>query len=395
MSGRSHSVVFAGLLLVVALVAWAGLPASTLAQTTETFCPPGQTPRFERGFAFLKSQIGAPMGEPIECERADGAGNVSQRTTTGVARWEKATNTMSFTSGGTRWTWTAGGLVRQTVPTAPTPAPPLQLEFTAPVYARSGAQLGTVLVTPSTGAGVALRFTLVGFAPTPAGGSHWVGVVPATTCSPTSFPQTVGAPIAVLQPIQFTAAGTAGAVQTVEVLPAGTLIIRADESAESEIIACASLAASVSAPVSPPAAPTMVATASGAPAPTATMAPPAPTATTAPPTSPTVPPPADQNVQCRTGGAGEICAWVSNDRPPSGEVVTVFGRLLVNGAPAAGQQMTTTWHYASTTADCTGVTDASGVANCSRDIGRATAGYQVNIDVVIGGYSVRTWFTPQ
>jgi hypothetical protein len=57
--------------------------------------------------------------------------------------------------------------------------------------------------------------------------------------------------------------------------------------------------------------------------------------------------------------------------------------------------MDTTWHYKSTTSNCSGTTGPDGVAQCSRTIGQASRGYQVNIDVSIGDYLAITWFVPQ
>lgn len=77
----------------------------------ETFCLPGQSPHFSHGFAFLKSQLGDLMGEPLECEHYDAAGNAFQKTTTGQAHYVKETNTPSFTAGNRVWAWTPAGLV--------------------------------------------------------------------------------------------------------------------------------------------------------------------------------------------------------------------------------------------------------------------------------------------
>lgn len=44
---------------------------------------------------------------------------------------------------------------------------------------------------------------------------------------------------------------------------------------------------------------------------------------------------------------------------------------------------------------CEGVSDSSGQAACSRGIGAASAGYQVNITVRMDGHEATTWFTPQ
>ncbi len=105
--------------------------------------------------------------------------------------------------------------------------------------------------------------------------------------------------------------------------------------------------------------------------------------------------PAGANLQCHTTGLAEICAWVSTSSPGPNAEVTVFGRLLVSGAGGAGQTMTATWHYKTTNSSCSAQTDSSGTASCSRSIGKAAPGFQVNVDVSIAGYSATTWFTPQ
>jgi competence protein ComEC len=102
-----------------------------------------------------------------------------------------------------------------------------------------------------------------------------------------------------------------------------------------------------------------------------------------------------ENVQCSTFGDVEICASVSDASPTQNSDVTVYGRLVVNGVPQSGKGMQTAWHYKSTTSHCdSGITDSGGLADCTRSIGRASIGYEVIIDVTIGGYSVTTSFTP-
>jgi hypothetical protein len=143
--------------------------------------------------------------------------------------------------------------------------------------------------------------------------------------------------------------------------------------------------------------PTNTPTPTPLPSPTATATPLAsPTNTPQPSPTPTTQPPAGDNVVCQTFGSQQLCAWVSNGTPPRFSQVTVFGRLYQNGSPVAGQQMFTTWNYATTTPTCdTGVTGANGIASCTRSIGGATAGFQVNVDVEISGHEVTTWFVPQ
>ncbi len=79
------------------------------------YCGAGQDAEFVLGFAFMKSQLGATMGDPIECEHANPAnGDTLQQTTTGLAFYRKSTNTPTFTDGWNHWAWTADGLVTRT-----------------------------------------------------------------------------------------------------------------------------------------------------------------------------------------------------------------------------------------------------------------------------------------
>lgn len=104
MKNKQQLYVFAMLFLGILL------GSAVIRAQTETGCPAGQPPQFNHGFAFLKSQLGAVMGEPIECEHYDARGNASQRTTTGLASYLKYSNTPSFTSGNGYWAWTDQGL---------------------------------------------------------------------------------------------------------------------------------------------------------------------------------------------------------------------------------------------------------------------------------------------
>jgi len=99
------------------------------------------------------------------------------------------------------------------------------------------------------------------------------------------------------------------------------------------------------------------------------------------------------NASCRQYGSTVACASVSHGSPAQSTTVTVFGQLVKDGAPVAGQPMRTAWHYKSTTSYCEGSTDANGLASCSRDIGGASKGFEVEIDVSIGGYTSTTSFT--
>jgi hypothetical protein len=94
-------------------------PAPTRAPTPvppdHPFCAPGTTPEFLFGFAELRRQVGAPMGDPIECEHPDpSSGDSLQLTTTGLAYYRQSTNTPTFFNGTDRWGLTASGLVHWT-----------------------------------------------------------------------------------------------------------------------------------------------------------------------------------------------------------------------------------------------------------------------------------------
>ena len=72
-------------------------------------------PRFVQGVAALKALVGTDMGEPLECERAiDAAGDTEQRTTTGLAYYRAATNTVAFTNGWDHWALTGNSAVHWT-----------------------------------------------------------------------------------------------------------------------------------------------------------------------------------------------------------------------------------------------------------------------------------------
>jgi len=112
--------------------------------------------------------------------------------------------------------------------------------------------------------------------------------------------------------------------------------------------------------------------------------------------APGVPPPMPgKNVVCEEIGNLQICGSVSSATPSQYSLVTVYGRYLVDGAGQSGHAMDATWHYRTVTRDCSGVTGPDGIAECSRGIGGASKGYQLDVDVEINWYTVTTWFTPE
>jgi hypothetical protein len=76
------------------------------------FCNSGQVPAFALGLSNLKQQLGESMGTPVECEHAiSPTGDTIQQTTTGLAAYDKLTNTVSFTDGWRHWAITPRGFV--------------------------------------------------------------------------------------------------------------------------------------------------------------------------------------------------------------------------------------------------------------------------------------------
>ena len=94
-----------------------------------------------------------------------------------------------------------------------------------------------------------------------------------------------------------------------------------------------------------------------------------------------------------------VTASVSNDSPAQLTKVTVSARIANNGQPVVGAPMTASWFYKTTTSTCSGKTDSSGVASCTRNIGHATLGLPVRINVAITWngqtYTASTSFTPK
>jgi hypothetical protein len=96
-----------------------------------------------------------------------------------------------------------------------------------------------------------------------------------------------------------------------------------------------------------------------------------------------------------------MSATVSNAAPSQNETVTVTAKLAdADGNGVAGATMHTVWHYKTTTSTCDGgPTDANGTVSCARDIGRATKGAPVQIDVILtlGGqtYQAGASFVPR
>jgi hypothetical protein len=66
-------------------------------------CAP-QHATFAYGIADLKVRLGEIMGDPVECEHAiDAEGDSRQMTTTGLATYQRRTQTVTFTDGWHHW----------------------------------------------------------------------------------------------------------------------------------------------------------------------------------------------------------------------------------------------------------------------------------------------------
>jgi hypothetical protein len=112
----------------IAAVCGAVVFAAPLAQrftTSETMpqCDAGKWPEFNYGFAALSLDLAVTMGEPLECEHATTAdGDTDQHATTGLARYDRESNTPSFHQGTDNWAETVKGLVYWTGSDAEAPA---------------------------------------------------------------------------------------------------------------------------------------------------------------------------------------------------------------------------------------------------------------------------------
>lgn len=82
----------------------AAVPSAS-ASTDYPYCPPGQVPEFNFGFAELKRRLGSIMGEPTSCVYGDPNGTKDnlQNTTNGLAFHRDSTNTPTFTNGYKHW----------------------------------------------------------------------------------------------------------------------------------------------------------------------------------------------------------------------------------------------------------------------------------------------------
>ena len=75
---------------------------------------------------------------------------------------------------------------------------------------------------------------------------------------------------------------------------------------------------------------------------------------------------------------------MSDPNPEPGVDVQVYGRLLVNGRPAAGEGMVARWHFkGGSFVDCVADTWVDGVAYCTENTYGLPADFTVLIEVFI------------
>lgn len=87
-----------GLALLLSILLVGNRTPTINAQSAENFCAAGELPQFRFGFAAFKQQMGAMVGDPLECEHYDEQGNAYQSTTTGLLFYHKSTGQITFTS---------------------------------------------------------------------------------------------------------------------------------------------------------------------------------------------------------------------------------------------------------------------------------------------------------
>jgi hypothetical protein len=96
---------------VVLLIVVATLTVLPWTAEASPFCPVLQTSPFVSAFASLREEVGAAMGQPIECAHADGTtGDAHQQTSTGIAVFKQDGDVAIFTNGREFWRLTPAGL---------------------------------------------------------------------------------------------------------------------------------------------------------------------------------------------------------------------------------------------------------------------------------------------
>lgn len=93
-------------------------------------------------------------------------------------------------------------------------------------------------------------------------------------------------------------------------------------------------------------------------------------------------------------------AWVSDSKPKQNSKVTAYCEVKdQNNKPVKDATCTFIWKYKTTSHTMTAKTDKNGKGNVSRNIGRATKGYKVEVAVAVTkgttNKTAKTYFTPK
>ncbi|OJV91590.1 MAG: hypothetical protein BGO39_20655 [Chloroflexi bacterium 54-19] len=92
-----------------------------------------------------------------------------------------------------------------------------------------------------------------------------------------------------------------------------------------------------------------------------------------------------------------VQACMDKPEPTQYETLQITTRMSKDGLPIAGAPIKTTWDYKTTRAECTTTSDSQGLGFCYRNIGAATLGFRVVVEVQYDyngqGYRGETSFT--
>jgi hypothetical protein len=93
-----------------------------------------------------------------------------------------------------------------------------------------------------------------------------------------------------------------------------------------------------------------------------------------------------------------VQACMDKPNPDQNDNLVVTTRMSMAGKPIAGAPVKTTWNYRTVRSECTTTSNTDGIGFCQRNIGDATLGYRVIVEVQYDyqgkGYRGETSFTP-
>jgi hypothetical protein len=93
-----------------------------------------------------------------------------------------------------------------------------------------------------------------------------------------------------------------------------------------------------------------------------------------------------------------VQACMDKPEPTQYDTLMVTTRMSKDGLPIAGAPVKTTWNYKTSRPECSAVSNADGIGFCQRNIGDATLGFRVVVEVQFDyngqGHRGETSFTP-